>query len=189
MVELATAAPSNERLPPAVPAVSVVSVELQHEVEQFLYLEAALLDERRFREWLDLLAEDISYILETNTLAQVRDRRRGIAPPTTYIFNETKFQLERRVARLETGLAWAEEPASRTRHCVTNVRVLAQEGDELDLGCNYMVHRAAKARDHHTFIGTRRDKLRRIGGVWRIVSRRLELDEFTLTSPSISILL
>ncbi|WJT00616.1 3-phenylpropionate/cinnamic acid dioxygenase subunit beta [Novosphingobium humi] len=171
-----------------------VSADLQHEVEQFLYLEAALLDDRRLREWLDLLADDIEYTLDTNSLAQFRDRRRGWAPPTTYIFHEDKYQLERRVARVETGQAWAEEPASRTRHFVTNVRVLAQADDELVVGCNYLVHRASKAHDHHSFIGTRRDTLRRIaapdgGETFTIARRRLELDEFTLMSANVSIIL
>lgn len=179
------------RIAPLAEPVAKVSPDLQHEVEQFLYLEAALLDERRFREWLDLLGEDISYVLDTNTLAQVRDRRRGLQPATTYIFNEDKYQLERRIARLETGIAWSEEPASRTRHFVSNVRILAVAGDELELSCNYMVHRAAKARDHHTFVGTRRDRLRRAqtAGGWELFGRHLELDEFTLMSANISILL
>lgn len=166
-----------------------VSVELQHEVEQFLYLEAALLDERRFREWLELLAEDIEYTLDTNTLAQFRDRRKGWSPPSTYIFHEDKYQLERRVARIETGQAWADEPASRTRHFVTNVRILAQVDDELVVGCNYLAHRASKSRDHHSYIGTRRDTLRRTGDSFTIARRRLELDEFTLMSANVSILL
>jgi 3-phenylpropionate/trans-cinnamate dioxygenase beta subunit len=188
MVELAIAnsAPSSKAGPGT---FFRAPAELQHEVEQFLYVESSLLDERRFREWLELLAEDISYTLETNTLAQTRDRRHGIAPPATYIFNDNKHQLELRVARLETGIAWSEEPASRTRHCVTNVRILACIGDEIEVACNYIIHRAAKARDHHTFIGTRRDKLRRVDDAWRIAARKLELDEFTLTSPNISILL
>jgi 3-phenylpropionate/trans-cinnamate dioxygenase beta subunit len=179
------------RIAPFAEPAGKVTPELQQEVEQFLYLEAALLDERRFREWLDLLAEDISYVLNTNTLAQVRDRRRDLQPPSTYIFNEDKFQLERRVARLETGIAWSEEPASRTRHFVSNVRILSVQGDELELACNYMVHRASKARDHHTFIGTRRDRLRRAptAGGWELFGRHLELDEFTLMSANISILL
>lgn len=179
------------RKPTTVEPAVKVGPELQYEIEQFLYLEAALLDERRFREWLELIGEDISYVLCTNTLAQVRDRRRGLQPPTTYIFNETKYQLERRVARIETGLAWSEEPATRTRHCVTNVRVLSVDGDEVEIACNYMVHRASKARDHHTFVGTRRDRLRRVAAPagWEICGRDLELDEFTLTSANISILL
>lgn len=173
---------------------SRVSAELQHAIEQFLYEEAALLDERRLREWLGLLADDIAYTLDTNTLAQFRDRRRGWAPPTTYIFHEDKYQLERRVARIETGQAWSEEPASRTRHFVTNVRVLASADDELVVGCNYLVHRASKSHDHHSFIGTRRDTLRRVTladgtDSFRIARRRLELDEFTLMSANISIIL
>jgi 3-phenylpropionate/cinnamic acid dioxygenase small subunit len=40
-------------------------------------------------------------------------------------------------SRVETGQAWADEPASRTRHFVTNVRILAQADDELVVGCNY----------------------------------------------------
>ena len=166
-----------------------VTPDLQHEVEQFLYHEAALLDERRFRDWLDLLADDIAYTLDTNTLAQFRDRRKGWAPPTTYIFHEDKYQLERRVARIETGQAWADEPATRTRHFVTNVRILEQNGDELTVACNYLAHRASKSRDHHSFIGTRRDTLRRHGDSFLIACRRLELDEFTLMSANISILL
>ncbi|MDD2704710.1 MAG: 3-phenylpropionate/cinnamic acid dioxygenase subunit beta [Acidocella sp.] len=170
-------------------AVYKASPELQHDVEQFLYLEAALIDEHHFREWLDLLAEDVTYTLDTNTLAQVRDRRHGIAPPTTYIFHENKYTLERRVARLETGMAWAEEPQSRTRHFITNVRITGEMGDEITLFCNYAVHRAAKARDHHTFYGTRQDILRRNDGGWLVVRRALELDEFVLMTANISIFL
>ena len=185
MVDLALA-------PPPAAASSApfrASLELQHEVEQFLYLEAALLDARRFRDWLDLLAEDVRYNLSTNTLAQFRDRRRGVAPPTTYIFHENKYQLERRVARLETGIAWSEEPASRTRHFVTNIRVLSQSGDEIEVACNYLVHRASKAHDHHNYIGARRDVLRRKGDSFEIVAHEFELDEFTLTSANIAIFL
>ncbi|GAB3453135.1 3-phenylpropionate/cinnamic acid dioxygenase subunit beta [Insolitispirillum peregrinum] len=179
--------------PPVEAAVSAAAVtpELQFRIEQFLYLEAALLDERQFRQWLDLVADDISYVLMTNTLAQTRDRRKGQQPPTTYIFNESKYQLERRIARLETGMAWSEEPASRTRHFVSNVRVLELVGDEVVVSCNYLVHRAAKHRDHHDFIGTRRDRLRRVEtpAGWELVRRDLELDQFVLTAPNISIIL
>lgn len=165
-----------------------VSPELQHEVEQFLYLEAALLDEWRFRDWLQLIGEDISYVMNTNTIAQTRDRKKGVHPPTTYIFNEDKYQLERRIARLETGMAWAEEPPSRTRHFVTNVRILAHSDDEIHLSCNYLLQRVAKARDAYTYIGTRRDRLRREEGSFVIFERQLELDQFTLETPSLSIL-
>lgn len=166
------------------------SLELQHEIEQFLYYEGALLDEGQFREWIDLLAEDVAYVMLTNTSAQTRDRRKGIHPPLTYIFNETKYTLERRVARVETGMAWAEEPMSRSRRFVSNVRILSQSGDEVELACNFMIHRAARGIEHYTWYGTRRDRLRRVptGAGWHLVRRELELDEFVLRSANISIL-
>lgn len=175
---------------PAFAPPARASLELQHEIEQFLYLEAALLDGWQFREWLELVAEDIHYVLMTNSLAQTRDRRKGVQPPTTFIFNEDKFQLERRVARLETGMAWSEEPPSRTRHLVTNVRILSHASDEVEVNCNYLLHRAAKQRDIHTYVGTRRDRLRRVegGAGWQLFGRELELDQFVLLSPNISIL-
>ncbi len=73
------------------------------------------------------MAEDISYTLRTTPNAQTRDRRRSVEPPTTWAFNDNKHLLERRVARLETGMAWAEEPPSRTTHMVSNVIVEATE--------------------------------------------------------------
>lgn len=91
-----------------------VSLELHHRISQFLFHEASLLDDWRFRDWLAQLDEEIRYTMRTTVNAQTRDRRKGVQPPTTWIFNDTKDQLERRIARLETGMAWAEEPPSRT---------------------------------------------------------------------------
>jgi 3-phenylpropionate/trans-cinnamate dioxygenase beta subunit len=138
---------------------------------------------------------DIEYTLDTNTLAQFRDRRKGWAPPSTYIFHEDKYQLERRVARIETGQAWADEPASRTRHFVTNVRILAQAENErgeaelvgLQLPCAPGVEvattTAISARAATRCAGCTG------GGHLPIARRRLELDEFTLMSANVSILL
>jgi len=169
------------------PAPFKAPLDLQHEIEQFLFFEASLIDEHRFRDWLGLLAEDVTYTLSTNTQALVRDRRRGVAPPRSYIFHDNKDTLERRVARLESGFAWAEEPQSRTRHILTNIRILAVAGDEVTVTLNYLVHRAAKQRDHHSFIGTRVDRVRRHGESWLVASRALELDEFVLMSASVPI--
>ncbi|KAE9798865.1 3-phenylpropionate/cinnamic acid dioxygenase subunit beta, partial [Escherichia coli] len=102
---------------------TLVSQELHHRITQFLYHEASLLDDWKFRDWLAQLDEDIRYTMRTTVNAQTRDRRKGVQPPTTWIFNDNKDQLERRIARLETGMAWAEEPPSRTRHLISNCQV------------------------------------------------------------------
>lgn len=170
--------------------MSQISLELQHEVIQFLYREAKLLDDWKFREWLDLMAEDISYTLRTTPNAQTRDRRRSVEPPTTWVFNDNKHLLERRVARLETGMAWAEEPPSRTTHMVSNVIVEATEvEDEYDVHLTYLLYRTQKEKDVTIYCGKRHDKIRRVeGGLgFQIFNRKIVLDQVTYNSHNLSV--
>ena len=169
---------------------SVISLPMYHDVSQFLYREAELLDDWKFRDWLELLSEDISYTMRTTVNAQTRDRRRDIAPPTTWIFNDSKFQLERRVARLETGMAWAEEPPSRTRHIISNLHVLpTDKDDEIDVRLNYILYRSQKERDVTFYVGMRQDRLRKTEAAqgWQICHREITLDQAVLTSHNLSV--
>src|SRR5437762_12930240 len=102
--------------------------ELIREVEQFLYREARLLDERRFHEWLALLTEDVRYWMVTRRNLYPRSSKAiDILNPGRNVdetadedgltvLDETKKTLEGRGARLETGMARAEDPPSRARH-------------------------------------------------------------------------
>ena len=168
-----------------------ISLELHHEISQFLFHEAALLDDWQFRPWLELLSQDIGYTMRTVVNAQTRDRRRSVQPPTTWIFNDNWFQLERRVARLETGMAWAEEPPSRTRHLITNIQVsAAQTEDEFDVRVNYLLFRSQKERDETFYVGMRRDRVRRVPGKpagWEVCNREIVLDQVVLTSHNLSV--
>jgi 3-phenylpropionate/trans-cinnamate dioxygenase beta subunit len=170
--------------------MSQISLELQHEISQFLYREAKLLDDWKFREWLDVMADDVSYVLRTTPNAQTRDRRRSVEPPTTWVFNDNKFLLERRVARLETGMAWAEEPPSRTTHMVSNVIVEPTEVEgEYDVYVTYLLYRSQKEKDITIYCGKRHDKIRKVeGGLgWQIFDRRITLDQVTYTSHNLSV--
>jgi hypothetical protein len=60
----------------------LVSVELQHEIEQFLYVEAELLDDGRFHEWLDLFADDVRYWMPTRYNRTRRERDREFSGST-----------------------------------------------------------------------------------------------------------
>lgn len=63
-----------------------------------------------------------------------------------WIFNDNKDQLERRIARLETGMARAEEPPSRTRHLISNCRVSeTRVPDVFAVRLNYLLYRAQKS--------------------------------------------
>src|SRR5579883_2050738 len=106
--------------------------DLIREVEQFLYREARLLDERRFREWLDLFTDDLRYFM-VNRSNRYPPASKAIAvlDPSAApdrederaILDESKETLAARVARLDTGMAWAEDPPSRTRHLIANIEV------------------------------------------------------------------
>jgi 3-phenylpropionate/trans-cinnamate dioxygenase beta subunit len=109
-------------------------------------MEARMLDDWQFRDWLAQLDDDIRYTMRTTVNAQTRDRRKGVQPPTTWIFNDNKDQLERRIARLETGMAWAEEPPSRTRHLISNLQISETDvPDVFAVRLNYLLYRAQKS--------------------------------------------
>ena len=99
---------------------------LKNEVEEFLYHEAELLDERRFAEWLDLLSEDIRYWMPCAATSNSASCDREFTREGYDInwFDEGKGTLERRVNQILTGVHWAEEPLSRICHMVSNVQLL-----------------------------------------------------------------
>ena len=170
--------------------MSQISLELHHQISQFLYREGKALDDWEFRDWLNMLAEDISYTLRTTANAQTRDRRRSVEPPTTWVFNDTKDLLERRVARLETGMAWAEEPPSRTTHMISNV-IVESTGieDEYDVYVTYLLYRTQKEKDVTIYCGKRHDKIRKVASDigFQIFNRKITLDQVTYNSHNISV--
>ena len=102
---------------------------LAEEIADFLYREAELLDERRYREWLDLLADDIRYWMPMRRNVKFGEDEREFTRADSDInwFDEGKDTLTRRVKQIETGIHWAEEPRSRLSHLVTNVQVQGAE--------------------------------------------------------------
>src|SRR5207249_9474666 len=89
------------------------------------------------------------------------------------ILDENKVTLEGRIARLETGIAWAEDPPSRTRHLITNIEV--EPGDtasELKVYSNFHVYRTRAESEQDLYVGGREDLLRRIDGAWKIGRRK-----------------
>src|SRR5688572_2178112 len=114
------------RRPPMVaPANPTTDQALWFEIMQFYIDEAWLLDERKFKEWVDLLDDDCLYYMPRRKNVYRREIEREVPPRGTDIafFEDTKQAMEVRVARLETGMAWADDPPSRTRHLVGNLKV------------------------------------------------------------------
>ncbi|MBV8186646.1 MAG: 3-phenylpropionate/cinnamic acid dioxygenase subunit beta [Alphaproteobacteria bacterium] len=160
---------------------------LQYEVEQFLYHEAALLDDRRFAEWFALIADDIHYwmpIRRTVTVDNL-DREFTTADGMAY-FDDDKADLGMRVEKLQAPSAWAENPPSRTRHLVANVRLLEVKGAEVALEAAIHVFRSRLNDKIDHWIGKRRDRLRRIDGGFQIFERHIFLDQTVVLSTNFS---
>ncbi|MEX2598968.1 MAG: 3-phenylpropionate/cinnamic acid dioxygenase subunit beta, partial [Dehalococcoidia bacterium] len=136
---------------------------LEREIERFLLNEAALLDERRFSEWADLLADDIHYHMpiRRNVKFGHQDRENTDADSEISWMDEGKRILEGRVRQLNTGVHWPEEPFSRVRHIITNIRVGEMQGDEVEVDSNFFVWSNRLRDEVVMFVGTRHDLLRR----------------------------
>jgi 3-phenylpropionate/cinnamic acid dioxygenase small subunit len=176
--------------------------DLIREVEQFLYRETRLLDERRFREWLDLFTTDVHYFMAGRSNRYPKSSKAiKMLDPDRYIdddlpkedelalLDESRETLNGRIARLETGMAWAEDPPSRTRHLITNIEVEVEPGDpaHLNVYSNFMVYRNRGETEQEVYVGARQDVLRRGDGTWRIARRKVILDQNVLLAKNVSI--
>ncbi|RDI94794.1 aromatic-ring-hydroxylating dioxygenase subunit beta [Meiothermus sp. QL-1] len=157
-----------------------------------LYQEAELLDEGRYREWLGLLAEDVRYQVPVRVTKE-RGPEGGVSGVMEGMchLDEDYTSLEMRVARLETGFAWAEDPPSRLRHFVTNVRIGEPKptplGEEAEVRSNLLIFRSRWDRPDYTLLAAeRRDVWRQVDGGWRLARRTVILDSATLPTHNLS---
>ena len=166
---------------------------LGQEITDFLYREAELLDERRHREWLDLLADDVRYWMPIRRNVKLGDDESEFTRATSDInwFDEGKGTLERRVKQIETGIHWAEEPRSRLSHLVTNVQVQSAEpslaaAQEVSVTSRFLIYRNRVETETDILVGKREDLLRRDGDGWLIARRKIILDQNVLLSKNLT---
>ena len=166
-----------------------VTPDLQHEIEQFLYHESRVLDEHRYEEWYELLAADLHYFMPTryNRLRREADKEFSAADEAAF-FDEDKASIATRIRRLNTGMAWAEDPPSRTRHIVSNVVIRPRANDEYEVDCYYLLYRSRLEREVEIFVGMRHDVLRRAQNAagFQIARRTIILDQSILLARNLS---
>ncbi|MGH7795389.1 MAG: aromatic-ring-hydroxylating dioxygenase subunit beta [Candidatus Binatia bacterium] len=166
--------------------------DLRCRVEDFLYLEAELLDDRKLREWLELLTDDVRYWMPIrhNTLERPDDLSEELSKPGDgYYFDDDKKSLTIRVERVYARNAWAEMPPSRTRHLISNIRIKKDDGSEIEVHSNFLVYRTRMETDQDMFVGTRKDVLRRVDDGFKIAKRTIILDQAVLVAKNISVFL
>jgi p-cumate 2,3-dioxygenase beta subunit len=90
---------------------------LRGRIEDFLYLEAELLDDWKIEEWFALFAEGATY--------EVPPTGSDESDPATSLFYiaDDYVRLRERVVRLTKKEAHSEFPRSQQRHMVSNVRI------------------------------------------------------------------
>ena len=153
-------------------------VILQHEVQQFLYQEARLLDERRLDEWLDLLAEELHYWMPMRRNIKFGDWDLEFTSAEDEInwFDEGKDILAGRIRQINTGVHWPEEPVSRFEHLVSNVEVVGQEGDEIRVNSKFHCYQNRLQDEVNQWVGRREDLLRRDPDTkFKLVKRKIIL--------------
>jgi p-cumate 2,3-dioxygenase beta subunit len=146
------------------------------EVEDFLFREAALLDEWRLEEWLGLLTGDATYCVPPN------DSPEGDPRTTLFILADDIVRIRERVKRLMSPECHAEYPHSRTRRLIGNVRVVKEEGDCVTVAANFVCHRFRRYERVREYVGSYRYVLKRVGGELKIKERRVVIDAHELGS-------
>jgi ethylbenzene dioxygenase beta subunit len=157
------------------------------ECYQFQALEAECLDENRVTDWLDFLTSDITYdmpIMLTQRRADDPIAKNG------WHMKETYGSLQSRVARLGTNSAWGEDPPSRTRRLIGNVRSGALNGEEIPVKSNLLLYLGRGDSADHAILGAeRQDVLRRTGNGLRLARRLVLLSHTTLPVQSLGVFL
>lgn len=165
---------------------TTVSPETQQAVEQFLYTEARLLDSFQLEEWLDMLAEDITIRVPIRTYTHPGTEHSEFSDEGYYVKNEYTM-IEERVTRLSKEYAWAENPRSRVRHVIGNVRI-EQSDDGYEVVNHQHVFRSkGDTADHDLISAERETTLRRVDDGFLIADRTVLLDHNIVNTKNITL--
>lgn len=166
-----------------------VSMELAFELEQTLYREARYLDAERYDDWVEMLASDIHYHMPVIEGRYRKDKTDMVGDLTRMAYyNDSLADLKQRLARLKTGTAWSEDPATRFVHLITNIEVesTGNEG-EYKVYSNFVAYRNRNERDQDVQPGNREDIWRRTENGFQLVKRLIILKQNVLMSKNMNI--
>jgi 3-phenylpropionate/cinnamic acid dioxygenase small subunit len=172
------------------PGISVGS-PIYNEISQFLYDEAGYLDDLDFAAWSEILAEDLVYVAPLRSTRAGADRGKSVSD-TMYHFEDNYTSMLGRVGRLGTKSAWAEDPPSRTRRFVTNIRVAAADRvSEYEVTSYILLARNRYEASQYSFMTARRnDLIRGIGdGEFLLARREIILDQAVLGMANLAVFL
>jgi 3-phenylpropionate/cinnamic acid dioxygenase small subunit len=155
------------------------NASVRERVAAFYAHETMLLDDGRLRDWLELVDDEVRYIMP------MRETRMGPPAdnpnPPFYLYNDDKASLLTRVARLETGMALVESPPSATQRLVTDIHILSANAAFVEARSSFLVVQVRDEQNETQFTGRRTDRLRVTGEGFRLVRRDILLVHFVLS--------
>lgn len=169
--------------------------EIKREIEEFLYDESNMLDERRFQDWLNTLEEDLQYFMPMEY--NVKSGEHATRELTTREkqmswFNEGKWTLTKRAEQILTGVHWAEEPLSRVCRMVSNVQLTAIQTNEageleVDTSSRFLIYQNRCEYEQYFFVGDRMDRIRSTKEGWKLARREIRIHQNVLLAKNLTI--
>jgi p-cumate 2,3-dioxygenase beta subunit len=156
--------------------VATRNVVTRAEVEDFLYYEAALLDDWKLDAWETLLTDDACYYVPPN------DKLESDHRSTLFIVADDRERIRQRVIRINDPNCHAEYPKSRTRRMISNVRIESVEGDLVTVTANFVCYRFRRYERIREYVGGYRYILKQTPMGFRIKERRVLIDAHELGS-------
>lgn len=152
------------------------NVVTRGQVEDFLYHEAALLDDWLLDDWQALLTDDATYYVPPN------DHLDGDHRSTLFLIADDRERIRQRIIRIKDPNCHAEYPKSRTKRMISNVRILASDGDLITVAANFVCYRFRRYERIREYVGSYRHVLKQSGDTFKIKERRVLIDAHELGS-------
>ncbi|GAA1470984.1 aromatic-ring-hydroxylating dioxygenase subunit beta [Corynebacterium felinum] len=168
-----------------------IDAHTERAITRFLYDEAELIDNMEWDDWLTCMHDDVYYWAPVRENRVARERKdEYYKQGTSVYFEESKEFLRQRVYRLQTNMAWAEEPPSRSRHMISNIRVDGREDGNFDVRSNFYIYRTRGERSQDAIAGERRDIIVHAPDApfgWLILHREIRFDMSTILVKNLSL--
>ena len=163
--------------------------EIYNRLLETLYDEAAALDERRFDDWVGMLAEDLLYQAPIRLTRTGPNRDRDVMR-TMFHFDEDYNSILMRTGRLQKS-AWAEDPPSRCRRFVTNVRIgeCDTAGEYEVVSYLFLERSRGDNPENERMTAERRDLWREVEGAYKLARREIIVDQSVLGMSNFAVFL
>lgn len=155
-------------------------ISLRERIAEFYARETAFLDDRQYHQWLELLDDDIVYVMPMQERREGPPNEADQELPSFQLYNEDKITLKTRVARLDTGLALVESPPSLTQRLVTDILIVSLDENAVEVRSSFLVYLVRDEANAASIVGRRLDRLRFDGDSFKVTRRDVTLAHFIL---------